>query len=139
MTWSLSFLFKVWFLQNSKIATPSNRKSWPDLSKPENFARGKAFDHHKKFYKGFAWGGGMLVFGIDWCITWHRLPALQISMLYDVWIKFHREGWKNQSVLRDRKPSANRVKRSFYPYPIQARGSLGILHRLLTNVHNSYS
>ena len=61
--------FKVWFLQNSKISTPNNRKSWLDLSKyspvvgvflswgpwfcRKILPRGRAFDYLKKIPRWF--------------------------------------------------------------------------------------
>ena len=74
---TLPVLFKVWFLQNSKISTPTIRKSWLDLSQyspgvgiflsrgpcfgRKILPRGRVFDHFKKFPQGSSRGG-------CWCL-----------------------------------------------------------------------
>ena len=44
--------------------------------------------------------------------TWYRLSAIQISILYNVWIKFYGRGWKPLPPMlrRDKKSPVYRVK-----------------------------
>ena len=102
---SLPILVLVWFLQNPKISTPINKKSWPDLLKyspgvgvslPRGpcfcrkiLLRGRAFDHLKKFPRGFA-RGGMFALGIDWCIT-STVPTTGIC-------PFSTDSWKKRHI-----------------------------------------
>ena len=121
MVWlgAFQFFLRFDFCKNSKIFDAHQQEKLTRSFKTRKFCPGHGFwPPQKNFPRGLPGGrggGGKLVLGIDWCITWHRLPALQISMPYDVWIKFYREDWKDQSMLRDKKPSAYRSKRSFYP------------------------
>ena len=111
MTWvSLPVLFKVWFLQNSKISMPIKRKNWLDLSKyspgvgvflslgqcfcRKILPRGRAFDHLKKFPRGFAQERGVLALEIDWSIRLRR----------------YRSSMSTEGSLRRKKEKKNKVE-----------------------------